>query len=186
MKYSSDIGARAVVAAARFLGLTEVQSNAKWDNLDTAGPDPIAGELKAELVRVGWETGWPYCAAFCEAVWRKAYLGRGELDVVKRMLTPGCLQSWRNASEKGWTSSTPQVGALGVMRKGETQYGHMFIVRAVQNDTLYTIEANTSPAAGSPEAEREGDGVYKKTRRLHFSPSNGLYLLGFILPMSES
>lgn len=186
MRYSEDIGSKVIVAAARFLGLTEIRSNDKWDNLETAGLDDVGKELREELLRVGWQSTWPYCMAFCEAVWTRAYQGRAELMRVRQMLTPGCLQSWRNAVAAGWTESTPRTGSIGVMRKGDTIYGHAFIVRTVQNETLYTIEANTSPALDSAEAEREGDGVYKKTRRLHFQPTTGLHLLGFITPMTES
>ncbi len=181
-EYSKEIGARIVVAAAPFVGLTEIRSNDKWDNLSTKQHDPIADELRAALVRVGWQSGWPYCAAFCEAVWSIAYQGRAELDKVRKMLTPGCLLSWRNAVESGWTSTHPQVGAIGIMRKGESESGHAFIVRAVQGLDLYTIEGNTSPAPGSPEADREGDGVYAKKRILSFKPTSQLHLIGFILP----
>ncbi len=184
--FSPDIGKRAVVAAARFLGLTELRSNAVWDNAATPGHDDIADELRAELLRVGWQTGWPYCMAFCEAVWRKAYQGRKELERVKAMLTPGCLVSWRNALPHEWTSMTPQVGAIGIMQKGESQQGHAFIVRGVRDATLLTIEANTSAnGALNVEADRNGDGIYAKVRPLVYKPTAGLHLLGFILPCTE-
>lgn len=186
LQYNKDIGARAVVAAARFIGLTELKSNATWDKASTPGHDDIADELRASMLRTGWQLTWPYCAAFCEAVWRDAYQGRKELDKVKTMLTPGCLVSWNNALKRSWTSQTPQVGAIGIMRKGDTQLGHAFIVRGVRGSTLLTIEGNTS-AAGSVgvEADRNGDGVYAKTRELSFKPSDGLHLVGFILPCTE-
>lgn len=184
--YSPDIGKRAVIASARFLGLTELRSNAVWDNPSTPGHDDIADELRAELLRVGWQTGWAYCAAFCEAVWRMAYQGRKELDAIKAMLTPGCLVSWRNALQRGWTSTVPAIGAIGVMRKGDTQFGHAFIVRGVRDKTLLTIEANTSVSGAlNVEADRNGDGIYAKTRELVFRPSASLHLLGFILPCTE-
>jgi hypothetical protein len=186
LQYNKDIGARAVVAAARFIGLTEIQNNAKWDKASTPGHDAVADELRAALLRTGWQLSWPYCAAFCEAVWRDAYQGRKELDAVKLMLTPSCLASWYNALKLGWTSQTPQVGAIGIMRKGDTDFGHAFIVRGVKDSTLVTIEGNTSPAGSvGVEADRNGDGVYAKTRELSFKPSAGLHLIGFILPCVE-
>lgn len=185
LRYSSVVGARAIVAASRYVGLTEVRSNAVWDLPATDGPDPVAEELRAEMLRTGWRLGWPYCMAFCEVVWRAAYQGRKELDVIKPMLTAGCLASWRNALRLGWTSNVPQIGAIGIMRKGDTEHGHAFLVRAVQNDTLFTVEGNTSTTGAlNVEADRNGDGVYAKTRRLVFKPSASLHLLGFILPMT--
>lgn len=175
-RYSSELGARVVVAAARFLGLSEICSVREWDNLDLSN-DPVSTELRGELMRTGWHSDWPWPTAFCEAAWAKAYQGRAELSQVKLMLRRGCLQTWWNAVEADWTSSTPQVGAIGVMRHGDLDKGHLFIVRAVQQDTLYTLET----AFDSEKAN-----VCKQTRRLHFSPSSGLYLLGFILPMTES
>ena len=181
-KTSQDIGARIVLEAAKFVGLTEVRSNATWDNLATAGKDPIAEELAAEMLRCGWQKGWPYCAAFCEAVWKRAYRGNAAETLVKQMLTPGCLVSWENAVKQGWTSKEPMLGAIGIMKKGSTTQGHAFIVAGKNGDTLSTIEGNTSPAAGSVEDDRNGDGVYRKTRKLVFKPTTGLHLIGFILP----
>ena len=181
-KYSPAIGARAISRAAHFLGLTEVASNAEWDDLSTPVKDAIADELKAELMRAGWQSGWPYCAAFCEAVWRYAYQGRAELPDVKQMLTPGCLVSFNNAAEKGWTSKEPVIGAIGIMKKGSTSNGHAFIVTGIKGKVLQTIEANTSPNAKTAEQDRNGDGVYRKTRELVYKPTAGLHLVGFIIP----
>jgi len=180
--YSKDIGARVVLEAAKFVGLTEVRSNSEWDNLDTPTKDAIAAEFKGELLRVGWQTGWPYCAAFCEVVWRRAYAGRAELPDVKSMLTPGCMLTWERAVEAGFVSRLPLIGSIGIMRKGATASGHAFIVAGVKDDQLLTIEANTSPEANTPEADREGDGVYRKHRQLVFKPTAGLHLLGFVNP----
>lgn len=180
--YSFPIGARAVTRAAHFLGLTEVRSNQEWDDLSTKEKDANADEFKAELMRAGWQSGWPYCAAFCEVVWRHAYQGRAELPMVKQMLTPGCLLSFNNAADQGWTSQHPKVGSIGVMRKGSTSQGHSFIVTSVIGDTVKTIEANTSPTPGTVEQERNGDGVYAKSRKVVYKPTAGLHLIGFIIP----
>jgi len=176
--YSPDIGARVVVAAAKYVGLTEIRPNKEWDLPSTPGRDFIAEEFKGELLRSGWQNGWPYCAAFCEVVWKQAYRGRPELDDITQMLNPGCLRSWHNAVEAGWTSQVPQVGAIGIMRKGSTERGHAFIVRAIPGDgVLRTIEGNTDLAG-----DREGDGVYVSSRKLEFKPTNNLHLIGFIIP----
>lgn len=185
MKYSLDIGAKVISSAARFVGLTEVRSNTSWDLIVTAGKDAIAEEFHAELLRVGWQDGWPYCAAFCEVAWKMAYQGRPELPKVRTMLTPGVLQSFHNAAEQGWTSKEPKIGAIGIMRNGETEHGHAFLIRGWTSDKIATIEANTSPASGDPLRDREGDGVYMKERNFVFAPTTGLHLIGFIHPCTE-
>lgn len=185
--YSPTVGAAIVRAASRFVGLTEVRSNAVWDKLDTPAHDVLADEFKAELLRVGWQTGWPYCAAFCEVAWKLGYQGRPELANVRAMLTPSCLSSWKNAVNAGWNSQEPRLGSIGIMRKGATDLGHAFIVRGmIDRETIATIEANTSPMPGSLNADREGDGVYCKTRSLTFKPTTGLHLIGFITPLIDS
>lgn len=180
--YSKDIGAKVVLEAAKFLGLTEIRSNAEWDDLSTSMKDTIAEEFKGELLRTGWQTGWPYCAAFCEVVWRRAYAGRPELPDIKEMLTPGCMLTYERAVNLGFVSKTPVVGAIGIMKRGTGPQGHAFIVAGISGTKLTTIEANTSPVPGTVSADREGDGVYKKTRLLEFKPTTGLHLIGFIQP----
>jgi len=170
--YSPEVAARAVMRAAHFVGLTEVRNNVSWGNA------ALAAEFKAELLRTGWQSGWPYCAAFAEVVWRYAYQGRAELSTVKTMLTAGCLQTYRNAVDEGWVSKKPCVGAIGIMKNGATEKGHAFIVVEVDGDKLTTIEGNTL----AEEESREGDGVYKKYRLVEYRPTTGLHLLGFITP----
>lgn len=184
VSYNKEVGSRIVAAGAKFYGLSEVMSNRKWDDLTTPGHDAVADEFRNELLNVGWEPTWPYCAAFCEVAWRKGYAGRPELDKVRKMLTPGCLLSFNNAAELGgnWTSKIPQVGAIGIMRKGSSSSGHAFIVTRIEGNTLHTLEANTSPGVVDSAKDREGDGVYFKTRELKFKPSTGLHLIGFIIP----
>lgn len=178
-----DLGIRIVLEAARYIGLTEVVGNRKWDNLKTPGADPIADELVRVLAAAGWEPGWAYCAAFCEAVWRAIYKGTPLLDQVGRVLNPHCLTTWRNAKAAGWTSKTPVPGAIGIMQKGTSEDGHALIVEKVPgNGWIHTIEANTSPNAGTVEADRNGDGIYRKTRVISLAATSGLHLLGFILP----
>jgi hypothetical protein len=70
------------------------------------------------------------------------------------------------------------------MQKGTTATGHAGIVVGCDGKSLATLEANTSPGkAISAEADRNGDGVYKKIRTLDFTKSSGLHLLGFLHPI---
>jgi hypothetical protein len=176
--------ARIVLEASKYIGLTEIAENRKWDLLATPGKDPIADELVRVLLGAGWQPGWPYCAAWTEAVWRASYADAPRiLRQIAEILTPHCLTSWRNARASGWTSQTPVVGAIGVMQKGDTDQGHQFIIEKVPgNGWLHTLEANTSPNAGTAEADRNGDGIYRKKRVLTLARTPGLHLLGFILP----
>jgi hypothetical protein len=176
-------GARIIFEASRFLGLTELVENRKWDLLATPGHDAIADELVRILTVAGWQPSWPYCIAFIEAVWRNAYADAPNLQLaIAQILTPHCLRSWRNAIERGWTSVRPIRGAIGIMRNGSTDHGHAFLVESIGDGFVRTIEANTSPNSGTAEADRNGDGIYRKKRQLSFTPTAGLYLLGFILP----
>lgn len=176
--------ARIVLEASKYLGLTEIVGNRKWDLRATPGKDPIADELVRLLISAGWQPGWAYCIAFIEGIWRVSYADAPKiLPQIASVLNPHCLTSWRNAKAKGWTSQTPCVGAIGIMQHGDTQNGHAFITARVPgNGWLDTIEANTSPKAGTVEADRNGDGIYRKTRVISFARTPGLHLLGFILP----
>ncbi|MEQ1861882.1 MAG: hypothetical protein ABMA13_18340 [Chthoniobacteraceae bacterium] len=180
---TSPFGPRIVIEAARYLGLTEIVGNRKWDLPATPGPDPIADELLRVLIEAGWQPGWPYCAAFVEAVFRAVYRGHARLAEIAAVLTPHCLTSWRNAKLKGWITREPCVGAIGVMQLGTGESGHEFIVAKLDLPTvLRTIEANTSATPGTVEADRNGDGIFRKTRALDFRVTSGLHLLGFIRP----
>jgi hypothetical protein len=48
-----------------------------WDDPATPEPDAAAAELRQLMAACGWQPGWPYCAAFVEAVWRTAYTELG-------------------------------------------------------------------------------------------------------------
>lgn len=184
MKYDPIIGTKVIVAATRFVGLYELKSNTVWAKSGSKVQSALGEEIKLEMLRAGWETGWPYCMSFCEAAWKKAYQGRLQLPEVRAMLGPGVLNSWRNAVSAGWTSTKPQVGAIGCMQKGKSGSGHAFIVRGFDSKTLWTVEGNTSPGITNAAADREGDGIYAKTRAHELKPTTGLHILGFILPMS--
>lgn len=181
---SPDLGARIVLEAARFVGLTETVGNRKWDLLATPGKDPIADELVRVLTEAGWQPGWPYCAAFVEAVWRKVYSGSPLLAEIAAVLNPHCLTTWRNAKARGWTTNEPTPGAVGIMQKGGTDQGHAFIVESFSKAlvTVRTIEANTSPGVGTVEEQRNGDGIYRKSHVVTFKVTAGLHILGFIRP----
>lgn len=180
-----QIGAEIIATAQRFVGLQETRANAEWDNPSTAGRDAAAEELRRVLKVAGWQMGWPYCAAFVEATWRLAYaalLAPDELQTrIALRLTPSVMQSFQN-----WRAEinlTPLPGAIFFMQMGKTGKGHAGLVVRSAGETFSTIEGNTSPQAGTADADREGDGIFRKVRRLDFSERTGLWLRGFLNPL---
>lgn len=172
-----------IACAARFAGLHETIANRKWDAPDTPGTDPESQELAAMMQACGWQPGWPYCAAFVEAVWREVYKDAPKplRDLIARRLTPSVMQSFNNW--RGEVSRIPRPGAIFFMQNGGGSTGHAGIVVRAGANSIATIEANTSPAPNTPEADREGDGIFRKTRRLDFTQrSSGLWLRGFLNP----
>jgi hypothetical protein len=181
----SRITAGIIAAASKYVNLTEISPNSQWDNLATKGIDSVAEQLKKELLATGWQLGWPYCAAFAEACWRQGYENRPELPLIAKNITPSAMGTWENFQVLKKTSFTPRPGALMIWQMGSTWKGHAAIVVDVDmsKNRVTTIEGNTSPSPGTVSSDREGDGVYKKTRALDFTAkSNGLNLKGFINP----
>ena len=188
MPTQAAIGQEIITVASHFLGLYETRANAQWDNPNTLGVDPEGLELQALLSQVGWQPGWAYCAAFCEAVWRTAYLNLKApaplLERIARTLTPSVIRSYANAG--GDVGNTPAPGAIFFMELGHTGKGHAgIVVRASGAGALArmaTIEGNTSPEPDDPNADREGDGICRRLRAVNFKPKSGLWLRGFLPP----
>lgn len=183
---AEEIGGQIIAIAAYFEGLHEVKQNAEWDNLATPSKDPAAEELRQALKRAGWMTGWPYCMSFCEAVWRQAYQSlEAPIEIQQRIaarLNPSVLGSFNNWKVE--INQKPLPGSIFFMQLAHTGHGHAGIVVKASDYQFASIEANTSPMAASPEADREGDGVFRKVRRLDFQERPGLWLRGFLNPIS--
>ena len=192
---SEQIGQRIIDRATSFLGLHETASNAAWDNPATAGADAAAQELLKALEATGWQKGWAYCASLVEAVWRSAYVdAQAPAALVQRistLLTPSVMQSFNNcngAQPDRLIARSPIPGAIFFLQKGQSGFGHAGLyVRsgAAGSNVFATIEGNTSDpsAVSTEEREREGEGIYKKTRRLDYTPKPGLWLRGFLNPI---
>lgn len=189
MAKASEISAEVTKVATRFVNLYETQSNAQWCNI----MDPRLGgdacqELIKEMKASGWQSGWPYCASLCEAVLRISYTNlkapKEILDYIAKNLNPSSIQSFKNTEK--YRSKNPIPGSVFFMQKGKSSQGHAGIVCAYDKSTnlIATIEGNTSPGkAVSAEADRNGDGIYKKQRELKFTPTSGLFLIGFFNPI---
>jgi hypothetical protein len=138
------------------------------------------------MIKSGWRTGLPYCMAWSEAIWRMAYSNiDAPSDIISDFsskLNPSVMSSFANF--KGRISKDPVPGSIFFMQKGKSANGHAGIVVACDGNNIATIEGNTSAGkAISAEADRNGDGIFKKVRKLDFSVSSGLYLKGFLHPI---
>lgn len=187
MTYSKEqAGAEILRVASEFLNLKETANNAAWDNPDTAGLDAAGLALRRMLETTGWQAGWPYCMAFCKAVYMEAYKNLGAPPEVLRLIaqrfTPSVMISYKNIGPFA-QQKVPIAGSIFFMQKGEGGTGHAGLVVLPGQVNFSTIEGNTSPSPGSAQADREGDGVYKKVRSLDFTKKSGLWLRGFLNPM---
>jgi hypothetical protein len=124
--------------------------------------------------------------AFCKAIYMQAYKNLGAPPEVLRLIaqrfTPSVMISYKNIG-KFAEQKVPIAGSIFFMQKGDTGTGHAGLVVLPGQVNFSTIEGNTSPSPGSAQADREGDGVYKKVRSLDFKKKPGLWLRGFLNPM---
>ncbi len=195
---TEQIGTKIIEVATHFLGLHETASNAAWDNPETAGEDQAAKDLLAALEATGWQKGWSYCAAMVEAVWRTAYTEAGApaalVQHIAQLLTPSVMGSFNNvrrslvnpeSRENDPRLRDPISGSIFFMQKGQSGFGHAGLCVKAGGQIFTTIEGNTSDpdAASSEEREREGEGIYRKSRKLDFTPKPGLWLRGFFNPI---
>lgn len=180
------VGNKIVETAAHFVNLYETRQNAVWDNPDTAGEDPEGDALRRMMEACGWQAGWPYCAAFCEAMWHTVYQELGAPEPLRKeiaqKLTPSVMKSFNNWGEER-TTHTPLRGAIFFMQKGDSGYGHAGIVVKSTGSVISTIEGNTMPDPTDAAMDREGDGVFRRTRSLDFTRKSGLWLRGFLNPI---
>lgn len=92
--------------------------------------------------------------------------------------TEHCLTAWANSA--CMRPIVPQAGDITIYRFGETSKGHAALITSISEKSYRTLEGNTSPTADA--IEREGDGVYLKTR-----PKGGIgemKEMGFLRPFS--
>lgn len=156
--YNTDIGARILVECAFFLGLSQLGSN----------QDIVREEIKAEYIRRGWKHQWPESMSLVECVWRRGYTGRVELADVKNIFHPSAVTTFHKAADEGWVSPTPEIGAIGIVKFGESADGAAFLVKAVAETIVYGVESLNGPR--------------QMCESLAFKPTTSRHLLGFIIP----
>jgi len=182
----SEVGNKIIEVASNFINLHEIVSNSEWNNKE------LSAEIKEWMKNAGWQAGWPYCASFCEAIWRKALTDlKAPADVLKEFATtmsPSSQASYEGFKKIGKTEFVPVPGSIFFMRLGsDPGKGHAGIVKEynASDKTIITVEGNTGAKSGIGSTDREGDGIYSKKRVVSFEKSKkSLYFLGFINPPS--
>ena len=151
--------------AARVLELAAAEVGVREEGGRNCGP-----RVEQYLAAVGLPAGNPWCAAFVYYVLDKA---ARELN-----MRTGCPRTgkvarmWRRATI--WRSQRPAPGMVFIhLEKPEDpeSIGHCGIVTDVAGTHILSIEGNTNQ-----EGSREGDGVYRKQRRILADD----YVLGYL------
>ena len=123
------------------------------------------GDMIEEYQRTTWlPVGpWPWCAAFCCWVVKRAIEGRSV--TFRRPETAGAwdFERWCRSVDRSVMLKKPHKGDI---KRGDIvcfTFSHIGIALCSPNEAgyLYTCEGNTNG-----EGSREGDGVYKKTRHI--------------------
>lgn len=173
------LGNEIIKVATRYIGLYETVANSVWSDKQKSD------ELNKMMKEAGWQKGWPYCASFVEGIWRIAYTNLGASDALLKdvcgKLNPSSVQSRHNFGKL--ITKTPLPGAIFFMQKGTTGLGHAGLVVSTDGGKFRTIEGNTSPQVTTGSADREGDGIFAKSRAMVFTPHSKLYLVGFLNPI---
>jgi hypothetical protein len=136
-------------------------------------------ELEVDMLNVGWQRGWAWCACILEKWIWQAYPDRKEK--LKGLFVPSAVNTFRNLVNAGYEKSdVPVVGSLVFWQKYEDGKaiwtGHCGIVIEVYSEIQFkTIEGNTSNTGS-----RNGDGVYSLLRTVKKEVTDGLKVIGFI------
>lgn len=161
---------KAVEIALQYVGQKELPNNIFDDDSD----------FGKKLHAVGQRDGDPWCALFCELVFKEAYPEKfKELD---RLFSASAVQTYRNFEHAAYPlNNLPREGNMVIWQKqkeGKPQWqGHAGIVYQLKSTWEFsTIEGNTNEAGG-----RDGTSVQiKPDRKVIKDVWNGLKVLGFV------
>lgn len=158
----------------------------KWVGVSEKGGDNKGPEVEMFQKAVdGKAQGEPWCLAFVQYCVKKVDArfeaengGPNPPDVLAQ--TEHVKTLWINTPKEARLAD-PISGCLVIWEhwdaKGPTGRGHVGIVDQINDKTMTTFEGNTGPGT---EVEREGDGVYKKTRSR--KPIGSMRIVGFLVP----
>lgn len=147
-----------MLARERALQLALAEASMQVHEVGGANTGPRIREYQAATSLKG--TGWPWCDAFCDFCFQEA--GR-PLDELQR--SAGVVLSHDLARKRGWVVDDPQRGDLVCFQWDTGPLDHIgFVVQALPNGDIKTVEGNTSAMAGTGVAQGEGEGVFVKIR----------------------
>lgn len=121
-------------------------------------------EVEEYLESVGLGRGYSWCMAFM-------YWGFDTVCEMTRKKNPliktgGVLAQWNKQDSKFKVFKNPQPGDIFIMDFGKGA-GHTGIVtELVGNDRFHSIEGNTSADPKIPTEDREGNGVFERSRKI--------------------
>jgi hypothetical protein len=161
-RYCDMLHDKLIEEASKWIGVQEKGTN--------KGPEVEAFQKYVDGVAVKE----PWCAAF--VMFCVGHVETREKIRTRLFKTEHVLTMW-NKTPKELRCAQPKEGCIVLWVKTGTTSGHCGIITKVHSDSIETIEGNTSP---SSKVEREGDGVYKKTRAL--AQVGSLKIVGFLDP----
>lgn len=144
--------------AKSFIGNEELLNNSGFKD----------SKFQSMMEKIGWMTGWAWCASFVRLVYLKAaadYFGKDseQYKIINKTLKHGVLRTYRAAkNSKNWAiTEKPVEGGILIWKHSRTT-GHEGIALNSHSVTV-TVEGNTNE-----RGEREGKFVLSKVRSVHF------------------
>ncbi|WP_212005741.1 CHAP domain-containing protein [Chitinophaga sp. HK235] len=138
------------------IGLEAMQIALSQEGVREATGKNDGPAVEKYLKSVGLPAGYSWCMAFVYWCVQQAAIAQKVANPLK--CTGGVLYQWNE--RPGLRVQTPAAGDIFIMDYGKGA-GHTGFVVAVRGDVIDTIEGNTN-SGGS----REGDGVYRRTRKI--------------------
>lgn len=154
---------RLVQVAESYVGTREVGNNG----------GPAVTEFQKAVD--GKAEGEPWCMCFVQFCVKETERITGVKSNLFR--SEHCLTVWNN-TPKTMRRPDPAPGYIVIWRRHGSTLGHTGIVVGIRNrEVMITVEGNTTDGQ---DIEREGDGVFRKPRRIM---GNQLFqLVGFLAP----
>jgi hypothetical protein len=147
-----------MLARERALQLALAEAGKHVHEQGGANTGPRVKEYQAATSLGG--TGWAWCDAFVDFCFAEAGRPLNELH-----RSAGVELSYDLAKQRGWTVEKPARGDLVCFQWDTGALDHIgFVVQAMPDGSVKTVEGNTSPMPGTSQAQGEGDGVYVKVR----------------------
>lgn len=138
------------------MALAEAAKHVHEEGGANTGPRVVQYQAASSLAG----THWAWCDAFCDFCFAEA--GR-PLDELER--SAGVERTFELAQQKHWLVADPARGDLVCFQWDSGALDHIgFVLAALPDGTVKTVEGNTSAMPGTGHAQGEGDGVFVKVR----------------------